>query len=584
MNPQGASSGGGGWSNMLKSALSQVETHLDRYLEVPADGAAAGAKGGARGTVANSRGGGARGVREAARPTAPAPAEASSVGGAGNSAAPTIPAEAKEEKQGSGAVAAPAGPLTSTNAVAAPPDDVDSDLADAFALDLSADQPKDDPYIQSELKKLRQAGAPAAPEAMRATIGEYARRIEALLLEGQQWSAKELRLSTSIKKLRADNRALERAAQKRLAEVEALKKLAETESAKRLAEGESLKRLAEGEYSRRLADADARRHALERELAAAADARDAAERQAAAQRVRVDELQQRVMAAEDEARDREAAALARVRALNAQARADAPAAVDVLHHTQPLLRQIEDLHARITHLRHAAARADADWAARLRDAARDADHLRARLADADAAAAAARADAELLRAAAEARAAEVLAAAKQNADLLLRLDALELQLEEACSVPDRPESRETAASAPPATSPELPDLASVPDRSPLPRDARLSPAPSPSPSPSPSPASQHPSTKILAAQITALKAQLQSALRQKNDYAASQVAMSLELDRLRAADHAAELLELRRRHETALEMLGEKTEQVLELRADIAEIKAAYRQQLQGLL
>ncbi|KAJ2018850.1 hypothetical protein GGI06_002647, partial [Coemansia sp. S85] len=94
---------------------------------------------------------------------------------------------------------------------------------------------------------------------------------------------------------------------------------------------------------------------------------------------------------------------------------------------------------------------------------------------------------------------------------------------------------------------------------------------------------------VLNAQITSLKAQLQSALRQKNEYSSSLVEMSLELDKLRAGsaqrtDLAAELQELQRRHETALEMLGEKTEQVSELQADIAEIKSAYRQQLQSLL
>ncbi|KAJ2902243.1 hypothetical protein GGI21_004580 [Coemansia aciculifera] len=65
--------------------------------------------------------------------------------------------------------------------------------------------------------------------------------------------------------------------------------------------------------------------------------------------------------------------------------------------------------------------------------------------------------------------------------------------------------------------------------------------------------------------------------------------MSLELDKLREGsaqrtDLAAELHELQRRHETALEMLGEKTEQVAELQADIAEIKSSYRLQLQSLL
>ncbi|KAJ2439070.1 hypothetical protein GGI03_008879, partial [Coemansia sp. RSA 2337] len=61
------------------------------------------------------------------------------------------------------------------------------------------------------------------------------------------------------------------------------------------------------------------------------------------------------------------------------------------------------------------------------------------------------------------------------------------------------------------------------------------------------------------------------------------------LDKLRSGsaqhtDLASELQELQRRHETALEMLGEKTEQVAELQADIVEIKSAYRQQLQSLL
>ncbi|KAJ2382865.1 hypothetical protein GGI23_007275, partial [Coemansia sp. RSA 2559] len=72
-------------------------------------------------------------------------------------------------------------------------------------------------------------------------------------------------------------------------------------------------------------------------------------------------------------------------------------------------------------------------------------------------------------------------------------------------------------------------------------------------------------------------------------FSLSLVELSRELDKVRTENSelkgmAEELDGLKHRHQTALEMLGEKTEQVAELQQDIDEIKAAYKQQLQSLL
>lgn len=45
-----------------------------------------------------------------------------------------------------------------------------------------------------------------------------------------------------------------------------------------------------------------------------------------------------------------------------------------------------------------------------------------------------------------------------------------------------------------------------------------------------------------------------------------------------------ELTLLQQRHKAALEMLGERTEEVEELKADIADVKEAYRDQINELL
>jgi len=45
-----------------------------------------------------------------------------------------------------------------------------------------------------------------------------------------------------------------------------------------------------------------------------------------------------------------------------------------------------------------------------------------------------------------------------------------------------------------------------------------------------------------------------------------------------------ELSLLQQRHRAALEMLGEKTEEVQELRADLHDVKQAYRDQINDLL
>ncbi|KAJ2739036.1 hypothetical protein GGI20_006176, partial [Coemansia sp. BCRC 34301] len=377
-----------------------------------------------------------------------------------------------------------------------------------------------------------------------------------------------------------------------------------------------------------------------REEAAEEAARQIAELKAGATaaqtvlRTQLDELQQRVLVVEEDARDREVASLTQLRALQAQVR-DAETrrselSAEIQIHTLPLLQQIEDMRVQKAELRQTWTRAESDWAARLRDSVKEAEALSAqlevRVADV--------ADAQRNAAAESLRREEALADASRLQDQLrveakMRAD-LKLQLEDAHDSVRRLTAKLDALASLRAAGPEG-NAVRGSSSSPMPHDPAATPtALSPgfrertgmshartlSISSVSSADSRHPpstfspngtqlqasassehgsaattqsSAKMLSAQITSLKAQLQSALRQKNEYSSSLVQMSLELDKLRSssAQHtnlAAELQELQRRHETALEMLGEKTEQVTELQADIAEIKSAYRQQLQSLL
>ncbi|KAJ2866965.1 hypothetical protein GGH94_001132 [Coemansia aciculifera] len=731
---------------MFKTALSQVETHLDRYLEIPnpADtqpqlqSRAPAAPRAIRGTRLP---GGATGPvsldsvsRPQSRATAAVVIEPRPASSMGRSATPV-------------AVANPALTTAPPSAVAVDvvDEDLDSDLLEAFGVELEQPSSKEQsvargskelqrrldadeerannggissdsttslppleqitlraeeiPYIQAELTKLRSAALPTNPEDMRTTISEYAKRIEDLLLEGQQWSTKELRLSSSIKKLRADNKSLERTAQSTqkkldsavaksedLAEKLKRTSVADRSSADnakalmaRLSEGESQRKALEREVKvaidarnslraalntsehdatalrAELASVRARHHAetqRAREEAAEEAARNVSELKAGAAaaqaelRTQLGELQQRIMVVEEEARDREVASLTQIRALQAQARgAEAHCSelgAEIQLHTLPLLQQIEDMRAQKAELRQTWARTESDWAARLRTLAKDAESLSAQLEARAADVASARKDAD-----AEARRREevqadvarlqeqLLVEAKMRADLKLQLEDAHDSVRRLTGKLDALASLRAAwsegnAARGGSASPMPPSRGS-----PMPHDSNIAAAAALSPglreragmshgrtqsiSSVSSTDSRHPrrgsgadvssafspngagssdhgptasalsSTKMLSAQITSLRAQLQSALRQKNEYSASLVEMSLELDKLRSgsaqhSDLAAELQELQRRHETALEMLGEKTEQVAELQADIVEIKSAYRQQLQSLL
>ncbi|KAJ2355996.1 hypothetical protein H4S02_012826, partial [Coemansia sp. RSA 2611] len=132
------------------------------------------------------------------------------------------------------------------------------------------------PYIQAELTKLRSAVLPTNPDDMRSTISEYAKRIEDLLLEGQQWSTKELKLSSSIKKLRAENKTLERTAQ-------STQKKLDSAVARSDDLAEKLRRASVTDRSSadsakalmaRLSEGESQRKALEREVKMAVDARN----------------------------------------------------------------------------------------------------------------------------------------------------------------------------------------------------------------------------------------------------------------------------------------------------------------------
>ncbi|KAJ2064215.1 hypothetical protein GGI17_001100 [Coemansia sp. S146] len=744
-------SGLGGWGNMFKTALSQVETHLDRYLEIPnptdtqpqpqsrapaAPRAIRGARlpGGATGPASLDSV-----SRPQSRATAAVAIEPRPASSMGRSATPVSVANPA-------LTTVPPPPPPPPPAVDVVDEDLDSDLLEAFGVEL--DQPgsreqsvargskelqrrldadeeransggissdsttslppleqitlkaEEIPYIQAELTKLRSAVLPTNPEDMRTTISEYAKRIEDLLLEGQQWSTKELRLSSSIKKLRADNKSLERTAQSTQKKLDAAvaksedlaEKLKRTSVADRssadnakalmarLSEGESQRKALEREVKiaidarnslraalntsehdatalrAELASVRARHHAetqRAREEAAEEAARQVSELKAGAAaaqtelRTQLGELQQRIMVVEEEARDREVASLTQIRALQAQARgAEAHRSelgAEIQLHTLPLLQQIEDMRAQKAELRQTWARTESDWAARLRASAKDAESLSAQLEARAADVASARKDANAEAKRREEVQAEVarlqeqlLVEAKMRADLKLQLEdahdsvrRLTGKLDALASLratwsegnaarggsaspmpPSRgspmPHDTNTAAAAA-ALSPGLRERAgmshgrtqsissvsSTDSRHPRRGSgADVSSAFSPNGpgSSDHAPTASAPSsTKMLSAQITSLRAQLQSALRQKNEYSTSLVEMSLELDKLRSgsaqhSDLAAELQELQRRHETALEMLGEKTEQVAELQADIVEIKSAYRQQLQSLL
>ncbi|KAJ2844333.1 hypothetical protein J3B02_004995, partial [Coemansia erecta] len=459
-------------------------------------------------------------------------------------------------------------------------------------------------YIQAELKKLRDAAVPASPEQMRAMIDGYAKRIEALLLEGQQWSAKELRLSNTVKKLRADSKALEESAHLTQRKLEA--------TAARNDELSEKLRLATA--SDRSSSARVRSELVasfaEKEKQLRSQIEGLRETAAAAQNrlhEQIRELQQKAMAAEEDARDREVSSLTQIRALKAQLRSaemqSSDVTAEIQQHTRPLLLQIEELQSRLTEQRRDWARREAELVAQARDAAKGAAGLRESLQQKTSELAALHSQIAVeakrrddLQAETKRLGEQLLRESRVRADLKRQLDEahsnirqLSEKLESANSIRESPPALAATASAH-VRSPSVGSVSSTDSR---PR--RSSTAESQSQSQSQShliseaaAAAQASSAKKLSAQITSLKAQLQTALKQKNEYSRSLVELSAELDGLRKRDAdqdqlARDLDELKRRHETALVMLGEKTERVAELEADISEIKEAYRQQLESI-
>ncbi|KAF9900228.1 TATA element modulatory factor 1 [Linnemannia zychae] len=93
----------------------------------------------------------------------------------------------------------------------------------------------------------------------------------------------------------------------------------------------------------------------------------------------------------------------------------------------------------------------------------------------------------------------------------------------------------------------------------------------------------------LEGQVTFLAEQVRSANRNKDELSDELVRVTMELEELQGAAVKVPSLEqeltlLKDRHRAALEMLGEKTEEVQELRADIVDVKEAYRDQINDLL
>jgi chromosome segregation ATPase len=87
----------------------------------------------------------------------------------------------------------------------------------------------------------------------------------------------------------------------------------------------------------------------------------------------------------------------------------------------------------------------------------------------------------------------------------------------------------------------------------------------------------------LESEKVAMKEDLARLSAQRDEARAEIVALMKEVGSKRSADSKivdleAEVADIKARYETTLEMLGEKTEQVEELRSDIDDIKAMYRE------
>lgn len=93
----------------------------------------------------------------------------------------------------------------------------------------------------------------------------------------------------------------------------------------------------------------------------------------------------------------------------------------------------------------------------------------------------------------------------------------------------------------------------------------------------------------LEGQVTFLNEQVRTANKNKDELSDELVRVTMELEEMqshasRASGIDQELSLLQQRHKAALEMLGEKTEEVQELRADLHDVKEAYRDQINDLL
>ncbi|KAF9575360.1 TATA element modulatory factor 1 [Mortierella alpina] len=93
----------------------------------------------------------------------------------------------------------------------------------------------------------------------------------------------------------------------------------------------------------------------------------------------------------------------------------------------------------------------------------------------------------------------------------------------------------------------------------------------------------------LDGQVTFLSEQVRSANRNKDELSDELVRVTVELEDLQKAASRVPGLEqelglLKERHRAALEMLGERTEEVQELKADLSDVKEAYRDQINDLL
>ncbi|KXS17769.1 hypothetical protein M427DRAFT_245495 [Gonapodya prolifera JEL478] len=95
--------------------------------------------------------------------------------------------------------------------------------------------------------------------------------------------------------------------------------------------------------------------------------------------------------------------------------------------------------------------------------------------------------------------------------------------------------------------------------------------------------------KVLEGQVGSLQAQLQMATRTRDELAGELVKATTENEKMKQEVGKSELVrkelvELKSRHDAALVLLGEKTETVEELKADIADMKVAFREQIETLL